>query len=57
MNKLSLFDVIATADTCQCNVCASSDTCQCIAAVLAFAVAQTSADCINLFEPSGKLES
>ena len=57
MSKLSLFDVIATADTCQCNVYASSDTCQCIAAVLAFAVAQTSADCINLFEPSGKLES
>ena len=40
LSKLSLFDVIATADTCQCNACASNDTCQCIAAVLVLVVAQ-----------------
>ena len=57
LSKLSLFDVIATADTCQCNACASNDTCQCIAAVLVLVVAQTNVDCINLFEPSGMLES
>ena len=34
-----------------------NDTCQCIAAVLVFVVAQTSVDCISLFERGGVLES
>ena len=33
------------------------DICQCIAAVLVLVVAQTSVDCIGLFEPGGMLES